>query len=307
MKVSEKLGQCQILHPLESSFELRKANRLSAVHSSLAIEGNTLTFEQVEKLYDHIPVLGPQRDQIECKNALSVYETLETLDPYSLDSFLKAHAMMMQGLIAQPGELRKSQVGIKKGGRVVHMAPPSDRVEWLMKDLFNYAYHSSDHLVIKSCVVHYELEFIHPFCDGNGRMGRLWQTLLLYKYNALFEYIPVESIIKMHQDQYYEVLEQCDNEGSSTKFIEFMLQSIVSSLDMLIGSCKQVTLNYQDRIIIFKNNFVGKFFTRKDYLAYFKTISSATASRDLSKAVLAGIVIKEGAFNSSHYYFSDKH
>jgi Fic family protein len=208
----------------------------------------------------------------------------------------------MKGLIDNPGKIRSKSVGIIKGSIITHVAPPGNMVRSLLNDLFEYLKKDKDLLLIKSCVFHYETEFIHPFMDGNGRMGRLWQTVLLRQYSTVFEFLPVESLIKKKQLEYYKILGESDNQGDSTGFVEFMLQIINDSLeDLLIN--QNVNLTSVDRMNIFKEKTGLDTFTRQDYMRQFKDISSATASRDLKEAVSNGTLEKTGDKRTSRYRF----
>jgi Fic family protein len=233
--ISERIGEVKSAHLHKPPTELRKKNRIKTIHSSLEIEGNTLTVEQITALVENRRVIGAEKDILEVKNAILVYDYLDKLNPYSFNSFCEAHKILMTGLIDSAGRLRNKPVGIVKGSEVTHIAPQSDMLKPLMNDLFNYLKSDDDIYLIKSCVFHYEMEFIHPFIDGNGRMGRLWQTLILKDAHAVFEYLPVESLIKERQERYYEVLGESDNRGESTLFIEFMLEIILDSLEDLLN------------------------------------------------------------------------
>lgn len=300
--ISSSLGEVNSLHISKPKPELRKKNRIKTIKASLEIEGNSLSEEQITAIIDNKRVLAPKKDIIEVQNAVRVYDNLTNMNPSSLESFLKAHGEMMKDLITDNGKLRSSSVAIFKGKEVAHLAPPANQLPKLMRDLFAYIKNSDDPILIKSCVVHYEIEFIHPFIDGNGRMGRLWQTLLLMKENQLFEYLPFETIIKQRQLEYYDVLEKSDRAGESTYFIEFMLQSIDESLDNLL-SITNHNLTKFGRIEYFKEIFGGNNFTRKDYMLEFKDISTSTASRDLKLAVENGIIQKEGDKRNTMYRF----
>jgi len=208
----------------------------------------------------------------------------------------------MNGLVDNPGQLRKTSVGIVKGEDVAHVAPPGEMVYPLMKDLFNYLNNDKDLLLIKSCVFHYEFEFIHPFIDGNGRMGRLWQTMILKDYSKVFEFLPIETLVKERQQDYYNVLGKSDKQGSSTSFIEFMLEIINLALDDLLKT-QNIMATDSERISLFKDLIVNKEFSRQDYLRYNKDISSATASRDLKNAVDNGLLIKSGDKRLTKYKF----
>ena len=190
--ISEKIGAIKAAHLQYPRAELRKMNRIKTIHSSLQIEGNTLTIQQVTALLENKRVMAPEKDIREVKNAIVVYNQLEKLNSISILSFLKAHALLMKGLVSMAGKIRTTSVGIIKGTKLAHLAPSAKMVRPLLNDLFEYLKSNDDPVLIKSCVFHYELEFIHPFADGNGRMGRLWQTVLLRQYNPVFAFLPVE-------------------------------------------------------------------------------------------------------------------
>ncbi|MEY3351273.1 MAG: hypothetical protein RIQ50_1384 [Bacteroidota bacterium] len=300
--ISEKLGAINARHLQVPRTELRKANRIKTIQSTLQIEGNTLTMDQVTAVFNNKRVLAPQKDILEVKNAISVYDDLLDFKASSLSSFLKAHSLLMMGLVRSPGKFRSAGAGIVKGSKLTHLAPKANMVKALMNDLFSYLKNDKDPLIIKSCVFHYELEFIHPFEDGNGRMGRLWQSVILKDHHPIFTFLPVENIIKQKQLEYYKVLEKSDKSGNSTLFIEFILAAIDKALeDQLLERISPLTA--EDRIAIFKG-YIGKNdFTRKDYLKYFKDISAPTASRDLKAAVDKKTIKRTGEKNTSVYVF----
>jgi len=300
--ISEQIGEIKAARLVHPPTELRKRNRIKTIQSSLEIEGNTLTVEQITDLLNNKRVLAPQKDILEVKNAIQVYSTLDSLDVYQLKSLLKAHKLLMTRLIDDPGQLRKTSVGIVKGQQLAHIAPPGHIVPSLINDLFDYLKNDKDLLLIKSCVFHYEFEFIHPFLDGNGRMGRLWQTLILMEYSKVFEFLPIETLIKDRQKEYYEVLSKSDKQGSSTSFIEFMLGIINQALDELLKT-QNITLYEKDRINQFKLVIGQETFSRQDYLRYNKDISTATASRDLKYAVDQEILVKLGDKRMARYRF----
>ena len=300
--ISEKIGAINAAYLYKPATELRKKNRIKTIQSSLEIEGNTLTEEQITAVLENKRVIAPQKDILEVQNAIKVYEQLQQINPYRLKDLEKAHGILMNGLIANAGKLRTSNVGIVKGSKVAHVAPSGAMVKGLMNDLFAYLKKSNDLLLIKSCVFHYEFEFIHPFIDGNGRMGRLWQTLLLMQQYPVFEFLPVESLIKQRQEEYYAKLSEADKKGSSTPFIEFMLEIIQNALDELLQS-QNKTLRTEDRIALFKEKVGQQTFNRKDYLQHFKNISAPTASRDLKWAVEKGILSKSGTLRMTTYHF----
>ena len=212
------------------SLLLRRANKIKSIRSSLAIEGNTLSEEQVADILNGKPVVAPPRQIQEVKNAIAAYDLWPKLNPFSLDDLLKTHGIMMQALIDSPGQFRRSGVAVMSGSAVIHMAPPAARVPKLMGDLFTWLDNADDHLLIKSCVFHYEFEFIHPFTDGNGRMGRLWQSRILGKWHSAFQFLPVENMVHASQQKYYEAINESNAQGASTPFITFMLGEIFNTL-----------------------------------------------------------------------------
>ncbi len=297
--ISEKIGEVNANYLTRQSPQLRKKNRIKTIHSSLQIEGNTLTEEQITALIENKRVIGPEKEVLEVINAIRVYEKLEDYKLYSDKSFLKAHQELMKGLIESAGKYRKQGVGIMKGSKVEHVAPPYENVPYLMKDLFEYVQDSEELTLIKSCVFHYEMEFIHPFLDGNGRMGRLWQTLILMSEYPVFEFLPFETLISQTQNEYYEALAMSDKSGKSTFFIEYMLQVIDKSLGNLLNYNNRV-LKDTDRLDYFLKLGI-KEFTRKDYMNTFKDLSSATASRDLKKGVEMQLFESYGTQNKTKY------
>lgn len=300
--ISERIGEVKAAHLHKLPTELRKKNRVKTIQSSLEIEGNTLNTEQITAILENKRVIGPSKDIIEVKNAIQVYNQLDEFDPFSIDSFCQAHQILMYGLVESAGQIRKSSVGIMKGSELAHLAPSGEMVFPLMIDLFGYLKNNEDLVLIKGCVFHYELEFIHPFVDGNGRMGRLWQTLLLKKKYPVFEFLPVETIIKRRQAEYYDALGNSDKSGESTIFIEFMLGVILESLEDLLKT-QTASLTSFDRISHYHSVIKTDFFSRKDYLQNFREISTATASRDLKLAFENGLIEKKGEKNATRYKF----
>jgi len=291
--IAEKIGVLGAHHLIQQSPKLRKENRIKTIQASLQIEGNTLSIDQVSAVMEKKRVLGPRKDVAEVLNALKVYQQLNAFNALKQTDFLKAHLLLLDGLIDNPGKYRKKGVAIVKGDKLEHMAPGHTMVPGLMRDLFQYLKTTDEVSLVKSCVFHYELEFIHPFLDGNGRMGRLWQSLILMSEYPVFEFIPVETMIALHQKEYYRVLSTCDKEGKSTKFIDFMLSMINKTIDQLLEEYQPKKLQESDRIRIFLKQCSAPF-SRKDYLAYFPMLSTATASRDLRNATEARIIIKSG-------------
>jgi Fic family protein len=299
---AEKIGEINAAYLYKPPTELRKKNRIKTIQSSLEIEGNSLSLDQVTAILDNKKVIAPKKDILEVKNAIKTYENIDNYNPTSLTSFCNAHGILMNGLIENAGKIRTKSVGILKGSVVTHIAPPGDLVKSHVKELFDYLKKDKDLLVIKSCVFHYEIEFIHPFMDGNGRIGRLWQTVILRQYSPVFEFLPIELLIKKRQSEYYHILGESDNKGDSTGFIEFMLQIINESLEDLLKN-QNVNLTSQDRIDIFKEKIKNSKFNRQDYMRHFKDISTATASRDLKLAVDSGLLDKSGDKRTTSYKF----
>ena len=298
-EVSHKIGEINASFLVKQSPELRKRNRIRTIQASLAVEGNTLSIDQITALIENKRVLGPAKDILGVSNAIEVYDLLKKLNPFSERSFLTAHKTLMKGLIKNAGQYRRSAVGIVKGSQLAHVASPSGNVRYLMKDLFEYVKNNEDPLLIKSCVFHYEMEFIHPFTDGNGRMGRLWQTLLLMQEFPIIEFLPFETLINKNQKKYYRALSASDKQGESTVFIDFMLETVNESLEELLKE-RSGPISGHERINLFLSNYKTEF-SRKDYMNYFKTISSATASRDLQFAVELGLITKFGDKNKTTY------
>lgn len=231
-EISEQVGiVTTLLGDNVPSPMLRKANRIKTIHSSLAIEHNTLSLKQVTAIIDGKHVLGAPNEIQEVKNALQAYQLMSQLDAFKEKDLLRAHELMMLALVDNAGCYRHAGVGVFDGDKCIHMAPPADRVPALMADLLEWIKKTDVHPLVSSCVFHYEFEFIHPFIDGNGRMGRYWQTMLLSKWKGIFAWIPVETIVKEHQQEYYDVIARCDAAGESTVFVEFMLQCLLEAME----------------------------------------------------------------------------
>jgi Fic family protein len=297
--IAEKIGEVNANYLAKQTPQLRKKNRIKTIHSSLQIEGNTLSEEQITALIENKRVIGPKKDILEVMNAIKVYDNLKKYQSTDEKSFLKAHLKLMNGIIPSAGKYRKQGVGIIKGTKVEHIAPPHENVPHLMKNLFKYLKNNDELTLIKSCVFHYEMEFIHPFMDGNGRMGRLWQTLILLDEYPVFEFLPFETLISQTQEQYYKSLALSDKSGKSTIFIEYMLGVIDKSLENLLNYNNRV-LKDIDRLDYFLSLGI-KSFNRKDYMDVFKDISSATASRDLKKGLDLKMFKSTGDLNQTKY------
>ena len=228
--ICELLGQIKILSRGNLAPHLRKENRIRTIHSSLSIEHNSLTLEQVTAIIDGRRILGNPVEIREVKNAYTAYEMMLTLDPYSVDDLLKAYKAMMNELISENGRFRSGGVGVFNGKVLVHMAPPANMVPGQIQDLFTWYKTAEIHPLIRSSIFHYEFEFIHPFADGNGRMGRMWHSLLLGRWNEIFYWLPVEDLIRLRQDEYYNALGKSDTDADSCAFVEFLLQVIMDTL-----------------------------------------------------------------------------
>ncbi|MDR1453823.1 MAG: Fic family protein [Candidatus Margulisbacteria bacterium] len=305
-EITELLGSLSGALIAKPDIKLRRRNRIKTIKSSLAIEGNTFTEEQITALLDGKRVLGSPREITEVQNALKLYADLPRYRPDKIKDFLSAHGVLMRGLVKSAGRWRSVNVGVVSGTKVIHVAPKPLFVPKLMQDLFDWLkIDKATHYLIKGAVVHYEIEFIHPFEDGNGRMGRFWQSALLTAHNSIFEYLPVESLIEQKQQQYYRVLEKCGQQGRSTLFIEFILQTLKESLAEYAGQISGATSAIADRLAKAAEVFQKNNFSRKDYLTLFKTISTATASRDLSQGVQQNLLQKSGDKNNTRYKFQD--
>ena len=233
--IMENLGKLSNVNKLEKLPRLRRVNRIKSIHSSLAIENNTLSIEQVTDVINGKQVFGPKEDIIAVHNANLAYKELENINPYSIDDLLKIHGITMNGLVSEAGKIRTGQVGVyNKDGKVVHLAPSAKLVSGQLEQLFDWLKNSSANMLIKSSVFHYEFEFIHPFRDGNGRMGRLWQTSLLASWKPIFAWIPIESIIKDNQEEYYNAITLSTSQAKSNIFIIFMLDVINKAIKNII-------------------------------------------------------------------------
>lgn len=285
-EIAELVGRLSATQGLSTNPTLRRTNRIRTIYSSLAIEQNTLSLEQVTAVLNGKRVLAPPKDIAEVKNAYEIYEMMDMLNPYSVDDLLNAHAVMTKGFVEESGCFRSGPVGVvDKQGKVLHLGTLPDYVPGLVVDLLDWVENSNIHMLIKSCVFHYEFELIHPFADGNGRMGRLWHTLLLTKWKPLFAWLPVESIIHDRQDEYYKAINQSNCDGESTVFIIFMLSAIKEALMEAVetaGVTEKMSATelrwYKIERFLQKNETI----TNADVRQMF-TVSSATANRILAK------------------------
>ena len=236
IEIAELVGRVSVTDKISMNPTLRRTNRIQTIYSSLAIEQNTLDLEQVTAVLSGKRVIAPPKDIAEVQNAYEIYDNMDKLNPYSIYDLLKAHSVMERGLLNEAGEFRSRPVGVADSeGNILHFGTLPQYVPKLVQELLEWTEKSEIHLLIKSCVFHYEFELIHPFADGNGRMGRLWHTLLLSKWNPIFAWLPIESIIHDNQSEYYNAINISNNNGKSTVFIEFMLSVIKQALQKSIN------------------------------------------------------------------------
>jgi Fic family protein len=302
--ISKLLGGLEATTLSVPNPNLRRKNKIKTIKSTLAIEGHTFTEDQITAVLENKRVLGNQKEILEVKNALDLYDSVDSFKSKNAKDFLKAHKVLMSGLVKEAGKYRSKNVGVLAGTKVKHLAPKPDLVPELMRNVFEWIKKEKDlHSLILSSVVHYEIEFIHPFEDGNGRMGRFWQGLILKEHDNFFRYVPIESLIEKNQKEYYETLEKSDNAGDSTLFIEYMLGLIKESLEEMAKDIIAVTNIFEDRMAKARSHFEDQLFSRKDYMELFKNISSATASRDLKDGVVDKLLKKSGERNQTRYNF----
>lgn len=296
-EIAELVGQVSSAGRLSANPALRRGNRIKTVYGSLAIEQNTLTLEQVTAVLDGKRVLAPPRDIAEVRNAFQVYERLEALNPYSIEDLLTAHGVMMRGLEQEAGAFRSGPVGVvNRTGEIVHFGTLPQYVPEAVGNLLGWVRDSELPMLVRSCVFHYEFELIHPFADGNGRMGRLWHTLLLSKWNPVFVWLPVESIVHDHQQEYYEAINVSNAAVSSTAFIEFMLASIKASLIELVNMSDKMSDAPQDKAAE-RWRLIERFLESREVIQNSDVrqlcgVSAATANRILAGLTAEGKLVK---------------
>ena len=293
-EIAELVGYVNASLGLSTNPTLRRTNRIRTIYSSLAIEQNTLSLEQVTAVLSGKRVIAPPKDIAEVKNAYEIYEMMDTLDPYSVDDLLNAHGVMTKDLVEESGCFRSRPVGVvDKQGNVLHFGTLPDYVPGLVLELLDWVRDSDFHMLIKSCVFHYELELIHPFADGNGRIGRLWHTLLLTQWKPMFAWLPVESIIHDRQDEYYQAINRSNNEAESTVFIEFMLSAIKEALleAVQVGNTENMSTEEQRWYQIERFLKKHRTISNTDVRAMFG-VSAATANRVLAKMTEDGKIQK---------------
>ena len=296
-EIAELVGRLTSTNQLSSNPTLRRSNRIRTIHGSLAIEQNTLSLEQVTAVLNGKHVLAPPKDIAEVKNAYEIYERLDELDPYSVDDLLTAHGIMTRELVDESGMFRTRPVGVvDQEGRVLHFGTLPQYVPDLVMELLDWVKYSDAHMLIRSCVFHYEFELIHPFADGNGRVGRLWHTLLLSKWNPAFAWLPVESIIHDRQEEYYAAINASNDAGESTVFIEFMLSAIKASLIDATSTSDEMSDGPMDKAAM-RWMQIEKFLETHPYIMNADVralcgVSAATANRILAGLAAEGKLVK---------------
>jgi len=274
-EIGEVIGRYIVLAEQSLTPHLRRENRIRTIQASLAIENNTLTLEQVTAVIDGKRVLGHPREIQEVQNAFAAYEAMGAWDPTSQTHLLAAHSLLMSSLMDPPGVFRSGDVGIFRGEQVVHMAPPAKMVPYLMDQLFDWLKRTQEHPLVAGCLLHYELEFIHPFADGNGRMGRLWQTLILRNWKPLLAYLPVETLIRDRQEDYYRMLAQADESADITPFVEFMLKALLDALREAVAN-DQVSDQVSDQVALLIETIRGSELSSADLMKALKLSHRST-------------------------------
>lgn len=315
-EISAQIERYAIRLEQSDGLRLRKANRVRTIHSSLAIEGNMLSEDEVKDIIDGKTVMAPLRQIQEVKNAIKTYELYEKSNPFDVNDLLKAHGTMMMALTDDAGKFRRGGVGVFSEERLVHMAPPADRVPFLIDDLFEWLKQAKDHLLIRSCVFHYEFEFIHPFSDGNGRMGRLWQSLILGRLHPLFEYLPVENMVYANQEAYYNAIQHSTATADSGPFIEFMLQEILNTLKRHQGSLisqhnvMEVRDKIRDKFGISSEQIIEQIQRNPavtlDEIAAALSVTRRSIEKKIKELRDAGYIRREGSNKSGRWIVNDE-
>ncbi len=299
IEIAEILGSISVSGDNLPAPMLRKQNRIKTIQSSLAIENNSLSVEQITAIVEGKRVLGPPNEIQEVKNAIDAYNLLFELNPYKEADLLKAHRFMMTDLVKENGRFRSGGVGVFDGQRCIHMAPPAIRVPILIKDLMTWVKKTKVHPLISSCVFHYEFEFIHPFQDGNGRIGRLWQTVILKDWKEVFAWIPVESLIKENQIEYYDTLKSCDHNADSSNFIEFMLSLLLKAIEEIIENEKKVTVKVSVKVTVNQQKILNAIkenpFVTQEELVQIVGIAKKNIVNNMNKLQENGIIKRIGA------------
>lgn len=309
VEIGEYVGTITAYDAMRPNPILRRENRIRTIHSSLAIEQNTLSLEQVTDVINGKRILGPPQDIREVKNAYEAYERVSALDPYRVENLLLAHKIMMEGLVKEVGSFRSGNVGVYAGTELIHAGTPAKYVPDLMKQLFTWLKKSKYHPLVKSCIFHYE--FIHPFADGNGRTGRLWQSLILQKWKKIFAWIPVETLVYENQNEYYKVLQRADNAGDCTEFVEFMLGMVRNALKEISKTHNRSNVVINVGVNVVKNEEKIIALLRQDghmsanMLAVSVRITGRQAQRILAKLKDEGKIIRHGANKNGYWEVID--
>ena len=307
IEISKVIGNLEL--QAKRNLKLRKENRIKAIQSSLAIENNSLTIEQITAIIEGKRVLGDPKEIKEVKNAYDVYEAISMLNPYEQADFLNAHLLLTRDLVKTPGQYRIKDVGVfDELGNVIHMGARSQFIGELMSELFEWGANDKAPEIIKSCIFHYEIEAIHPFEDGNGRMGRLWQTVILAKWQPIFAWLPVETIIHENQGSYYKALAKADKNNDSSVFVEFMLDIIYETLTTYMASDEiadksSIELSFAESHVF---SLLNKYLVKRDYIstAVASTLihkSDATTRRYLVRFVELGLLKSSGSNKNRKY------
>lgn len=304
-EISEQIGALNVMlgNSMPSPM-LRKENQIKTIHSSLAIEHNSLSLQQVTDIIEGKHVLGAPNEIQEVKNAVQAYQLMQQLDAFNEKDLLKAHRLMMQDLVAKSGQYRTEGVGVFDGDRCLHMAPPPQRVPELMRDLFAWLRTTDTHPLITSCVFHYEFEFIHPFIDGNGRMGRYWQTMILARWKSIFAWLPVETIVKQNQQEYYNAIARSDAAGDSTVFILFMLKCLQATIKHEVEN--KVDNKVEDKLLTDSEQRIVRLMTEDAHITIAEIckktkLSAAGVNKILASLRNKGIIKRIGA-NKNGYW-----
>ena len=306
IRITEYVTKLEMLEPKIISPTLRKVNKIKTITGTLEIEGNTLGIEKVTAILEGKRVLGTTREIAEVQGAIKVYDELDNFEYKNMDDLLLAHKYLMQDILTKAGTYRVKDVGVGGSEGVVHIAPPSGQVPNLMSDLFEWLQTTDIHPLIKSSVFHYEFEFIHPFIDGNGRIGRLWQSLILYQWKGIFSSIPVESVVNDSQEEYYKVLEDSGSLGECTPFVEFMLEAIMQTCQKVLNESKNVPLNVPKNVPLTRLEQIVHLIEENrdiiiEQIALECDVSSKTIKRDMTKLKNEGRVIRMGSLKSGYW------
>jgi Fic family protein len=303
--IERLLGRFEGLQRPAPTPKLRRNLAVRTVQATLAIEGEAISREQITAMLDGKRVRGTPRELLAAKNAVAAYERAASFRPEREADLLRAHGLLMTGLIPDAGRYRKGNVGVVAGSRIAHVAPQAKRVATLVQQLLSFVRDDRDtHPIVKSALVHYELEFIHPFSDGNGRIGRLWQHVMLTRFDQAFNHVPVETVVRERQADYYNALASSDRSGTATPFVELSLETIHTALQTFLVELRPVRPSAAERLERARSHFGRGTFSRQDYIVLMQPISTATASRDLALAVREGLATREGDKATATYRFT---